>query len=163
MVGLIVWKDKGGNQATVVAPTVLVHLFELTATTQVDFHRRLIMRRSEPFSPLGSASLQNQSTILGGHSSTKAVRLCSASVVGLEGPFGHMITILPSNETIRLNASLAGVKKRRGARSQRSLDRRALNLKLASYLYQSHVWPNRSFFLAFRSRSVEEVLLRPYP
>ena len=62
------------------------------------------MGRSEPFSSLGTASLQDQTSILGCHSGAKAVRLCAAPVVGLEGPFGHKITILPSNETIRLNA-----------------------------------------------------------
>jgi hypothetical protein len=113
VIGLIVWQDKGGNQRAVVASTVLVYLFELSATTQVDFHSRLVMSRSEPFSPLGTASLQHQPTVLGCHSRAKSVRLCSAPVIGLEGPFGHMITILPSSETIRLNASLSGVKKPR--------------------------------------------------
>jgi hypothetical protein len=39
------------------------------------------------------------------------MRLCAAPVVRLEGPFGHKITILPSNETIRLNVRSLCVKK----------------------------------------------------
>ena len=71
------------------------------------------MGRSEPLAPLGAASLQDQSSILSCHSCAEAVRFCAAPVVRLEGPLGHKLTILPSNETIRLNACLAGVKKRR--------------------------------------------------
>lgn len=112
VVRLIVWKNKGGNQGAVVASTVLVHLFELAATTQVIFHWLLVMRRSEPLAALGAAPLQHQSPIFRSHSRTKAMRLRSAPVVGLEGPFGHCSRILPSNETIRLNASSTCVKKR---------------------------------------------------
>src|SRR5213075_3014543 len=106
MVWLIVRKNKGSNQGAVVAPTVLVHLFELTATTQVDFHRCLVMRRGEPLSPFCAATLQDQTAILRSHSRTEAMGLGAAPIVGLKGPFGHKITILPSNETVRLNACL---------------------------------------------------------
>ena len=89
MVRLIIWKYKGGNHGAVVASTILVHLFELAATTQVNFHWRLVMRWSEPLSSLRAATLQHQTPILGSHSRTEAMRFSAAPVVRLEGPFGH--------------------------------------------------------------------------
>ena len=53
------------------------------------------MRRSEPFSALRSTALQNQPAILSCHSRTEAMRFCASPVIGLEGPFGHMIAISP--------------------------------------------------------------------
>jgi len=112
MVGSIIGNHKGGDQGTVVAFSILIHVSELTTTTEVDFHWRLIMGRCEPLSPLCTASLQDQTSVLGRHPGAEAVRFSSASVIGLESPFGHKCTILPSNETIRLNASPLCVKKR---------------------------------------------------
>src|SRR3982750_602234 len=43
MVGLIVWKDKRGDQRAVVTPTVFVNSLELTAMTQASFRHRLVM------------------------------------------------------------------------------------------------------------------------
>jgi len=71
------------------------------------------MRRSKPLAAFRSTSLQYEPSILTRHARAEAMRLGTASVVRLEGPLGHMIAFLPSNETVRLNGRLFTVKKRR--------------------------------------------------
>ena len=57
--GATICEYKGGDQRALITLAFLIDLLELAAAPQIDFHGLLVMRRGEPFSSFGPASLQN--------------------------------------------------------------------------------------------------------
>ena len=59
MIGATIGEYKGRDQRALIALAFFIDLLELAAAPQIDFHVLLVMRRGEPFSSFGPASLQN--------------------------------------------------------------------------------------------------------
>ena len=63
-----------------------------------------IVRGSQPLAPLGSASLEHELAPLGAHAHAEAVRLGSATIIGLKSPL-HAIHLSIDISTESFNAT----------------------------------------------------------
>src|SRR5436853_3696431 len=88
MVRFLVFNNKRGNEYAFIPLAVPVDVLKFSSVPQIVPHA-LVMRRGQPLSSFGAASLQHQTTILTCHSRSKAMRFCTASVVWLKGALGH--------------------------------------------------------------------------
>jgi hypothetical protein len=70
------------------------------------------MRRREALTPLGAATLQHQSAILGRHARSEAMRLGPATIVRLKCALRHSQLFSGQMKSVRLTAGLHYVKKR---------------------------------------------------
>jgi hypothetical protein len=82
------------DEYAVVAFAVPVDVLELSAISQMITHAEkrsilLVVRWSEPLSPFGATSFQDQATILAGHARTEAMRFCTPAIVRLKSAFRH--------------------------------------------------------------------------
>ena len=89
MIVAVVGKYKSGNQRALVTLAFLIDLLELAATPQIAFHGQLVVRRGEPFSSFSPASLQNQSSVFGGHPGAEAMSLGTPPIVWLKCSLRH--------------------------------------------------------------------------
>ena len=118
MVRFLVFNYKRGDEYAFIPLAVPVDVLKLSSVPQILPHASTegvvisVVRRSEPLSSFGAPSLQHQATILARHSRSKAVRLCSATVIRLEGALGHRNEFSLLTKTVRLIAPCVYVKKR---------------------------------------------------
>lgn len=70
------------------------------------------MRRRETLTPLGAATLQHQSAILGRHARPEAMRLGPATIVRLKCALRHSLLFSGQMKSVRLTATSDYVKKR---------------------------------------------------
>jgi hypothetical protein len=89
VIGAGIGQYEGGEQRALITLAFLIDLLKLAATPQIGFHGKLVMRRGEPFSSFSSASLQNQSSVLGCHPGSEAMRLGTPPVVWLKCSLRH--------------------------------------------------------------------------
>ncbi len=112
----IVKTNKSCHQTPIISFAVRVDVAEFARSAQMRVFRQrpksyLVMRRCQAFATLCTASLQDQTTVLGRHPRAKSMRLCPSAIVRLKSAFRHSCLFSTQKKSVRLTAHTVSVKK----------------------------------------------------
>jgi hypothetical protein len=92
MIQLLIFNYKCGDEYAFIPLAVPVDVLELRSITQILPHASAVisvMSRRQSFATFSATSLEHEASVLAGHASAEAMRLCASSIVWLKSALRH--------------------------------------------------------------------------